>query len=75
MGPDYKRSGWHLKMLGIASTYQRRGIGTALVKFVEDMVSFRMICCSDMTMTVSPSNAYLKLRFEKIRIVIPNHDI
>ena len=40
-GPDYKKSGWHLKMLGVSSEYQRKGVGSALVKYVEDMVSPR----------------------------------
>ncbi|KAI0345009.1 hypothetical protein BDW22DRAFT_1426721 [Trametopsis cervina] len=37
-GPEYKHSGWHLQLLGVRNDFQRRGIGSALVRFVEENV-------------------------------------
>ncbi|KLO05654.1 hypothetical protein SCHPADRAFT_946725 [Schizopora paradoxa] len=34
-GPDYKLASWHCQLLGVLPSYQRKGVGTALVTFVE----------------------------------------
>ena len=37
-GPDFKRRGWHLSLLGVQPELQSRGIGSKLVQFVIDKV-------------------------------------
>jgi len=38
-GPEFKRDGWLLQVIGVLPEYQRHGIGSALVKCVEDQIS------------------------------------
>ncbi|EJC99626.1 uncharacterized protein FOMMEDRAFT_127812 [Fomitiporia mediterranea MF3/22] len=37
-GPEYKRDGWTLSMIGVKREYQRRGIGTEFIMLVEEKV-------------------------------------
>jgi len=37
-GPEFKRDGWALQIIGILPEYQSYGIGTALIKAVEDQI-------------------------------------
>lgn len=40
--PEYKLDAWHLQLMGVASKYKHRGIGTELMKVVIDEVIFSL---------------------------------
>ncbi|KAF9460507.1 hypothetical protein BDZ94DRAFT_1265750 [Collybia nuda] len=37
LGPGYKLKSWHLHLFGVVPTYQRRGLGKALMRVVDDL--------------------------------------
>lgn len=39
LGSDYKLNSWHLHLFGVVPEYKRRGLGKALMRTVDDLVS------------------------------------
>ena len=38
LGAEFKLNSWHLQLIGVAPEKQRRGIGTALIRAIENKV-------------------------------------